>query len=164
MKKVLVALVAFLLLCGGAAGAYFYFQKPAEAAVGDTQEHKAAKEAEAEDHGGGHGGGGGSEFVELDPLILPVIDESGVTQVVSIVVVIEVPDSGAANDVKKFAPRLKDAYIQEMYGILNKHAALQGGVVQVGMLKDRLNAISQRVLGEDKISGVLLQVVQQRPI
>lgn len=156
-----MALVAILLLGGGAAGAYFYFQKPAEAAVGKTEEHKAAKEAEAH-KAEGHGSGG--DFVELDPLILPIIDESGVTQVVSIVVVIEVPSASAANDVKKFAPRLKDAYIQEMYGILNRHAALQGGVIQVGMLKDRLNAISHRVLGEDKINGVLLQVVQQRPI
>lgn len=164
MKKALLALLAILLLGGGGAGAYFYFQKPAQAAVGETQEHQAAKEADKEEEGDGHGGGGGTDFVELDPLILPVIDDSGVTQVVSIVVVLEAASARAAEDIKKFSPRLKDAYIQEMYGMLNKRAALQGGVIQVGMIKEKLSAISHRVMGEDKINDVLLQVVQQRPL
>ena len=51
-----------------------------------------------------------------------------------------------------------------MYGMLNKHAALQGGVIQVGMIKDRLTSISHRVMGEDMVNDVLLQVVQQRPL
>lgn len=165
MKKLLLGLLALLLLGGGGAGAYFYFQKPAEAAVGETGEHQEAKEtdkhAEKDD---GHGGKGGGDFVELAPLVLPIIDDSGVTQVVSIVVVIEAASSSAASDIKKFEPRLNDAYIQEMYGILNKHAALQGGVIHVGMIKERLSAISHRVLGEDMVNDVLLQVVQQRPL
>lgn len=161
MKTIIFALVAILILGGGGAGAYFYFQKPAQASVGEAEKEPVK---EAEDHGGGHGSG---EFVQLDPLILPVIDETGVTQVVSIVVVLEVPDASAANDVKKYTPRLKDAYIQAMYGVLNKNVkntALQNGVIQVGMLKERMHSISQKVMGPDKISDVLLQVVQQRPL
>jgi flagellar FliL protein len=161
MKKLLLGLLALLILGGGGAGAYFYFQKPAEAAVGDAEEHQAAKEAEKDD---GHGGKEGGDFVELSPLVLPIIDDTGVTQVVSIVVVIEAASANAANDIRKFEPRLNDAYIQEMYGILNKHAALQGGVVRVDMLKERLNAISQRVLGTEMVNDVLLQVIQQRPL
>ena len=164
MKKVLIALAAILILGAGAAGAYFYFQHPAEASVGDNEEHQAAKEADARAGAEGEHGGGGGDFVELDPLILPIIDETGVAQVVSIVIVIEVSSASIGNDVKKYSPRLKDAYIQEMYGILNEHAALRGGVIQVSMLKDRLKTISRRVLGEDKVVDVLLQVVQQRPI
>lgn len=164
MKKVLIALAAILILGAGAAGVYFYFQHPAEASVGDTEEHQAAKEADAHASAEGEQDGGGGDFVELDPLILPIIDETGVAQVVSIVIVIEVSSASIGNDVKKYSPRLKDAYIQEMYGILNEHAALRGGVIQVSMLKDRLKTISRRVLGEDKVVDVLLQVVQQRPI
>ena len=158
MKTIIFALVAILILGGGAAGAYFYFQKPAEASVGEA-EKEPVKEADA--HGDGHSMG---EFVQLDPLILPVIDETGVTQVVSIVVVLEVPDASAANDVKKYSPRLKDAYIQAMYGVLNKNAGLHNGVIQVGMLKERMHSISRKVMGEGKINDVLLQVVQQRPL
>jgi flagellar FliL protein len=51
-----------------------------------------------------------------------------------------------------------------MYGILNAHAALKGGVLQVGEIKERLNKITTKVLGEDMVNEVLLQVVQQHAI
>lgn len=164
MKMALMALVVLALLAGGAGGAYFYFKNPAVAAVGATEEHQAAKEAPSGGHGGGHGEKGGHEFVELDPLILPIVDSQGVSQTVTLVVVIEVPGSSEAETVKYMQPRIKDAYIQELYGVLNKHAAMQGGVVQVGMIKERLQKITRRVLGEGVSAEVLLQVVQQRPI
>ena len=66
--------------------------------------------------------------------------------------------------VEHLKPKIKDAFIQDMYGVLNRHAALKGGVIQVGVLKERLNKMSAKVLGEDKVYDVLLQVVQQRPI
>ncbi len=166
MKKIVVALVALLLIAGGGAAAYFYlFSTPAEAAVGE--EGEAAK---AEDHakeekgkGGGHGESAYT-FVELDPLILPIVDDNGLSQTVSLVVVLEVADAAAGEEVKALTPRIKDAFIQDMYGMLNRHAALKGGVIQVDYLKHRLNEISQKVVEGDKIHDVLLQVVQQRPI
>ena len=162
MKLLMMALVGLVLLGGAGAGAYFYFGKSAEASVGAAPDHTEAKEAKK--HDDGHGGKRDQSFVEFDPLILPIVDETGVSQVVSMVVVIEATGSDAAAIITKLQPKLKDAYIQEMYGVLNKQAALKGGVVQVGMIKSRLNAITQRVLGEGVASDVLLQVVQQRPI
>lgn len=105
-----------------------------------------------------------AEFVKLAPLLLPIIDEDGVQQVVSMVVAIEVDGISDADKVKAISPRLTDAYIQDMYGILNKHAALKGGVIQVRMIKERLNRITNEVVGDDIHTEVLLQVVQQRPI
>lgn len=148
-----------LIVLGGlGAGAYFYFGHPANASVGDTDDHQQAADVLA------HGDGEDHEYVELDPLILPIIDQSGVTQVISLVVVIEVSDAHDAEIITKSQPRLKDAYIQELYGALNRHAALSGGVVQVNMIKNRLKQISHDVMGSDMISDVLLQVVQQRPM
>jgi hypothetical protein len=48
--------------------------------------------------------------------------------------------------------------------MLNKQEALQGGVLQVGMVKEKLAAISNQVLGDDVVADVLLDVVQQRPM
>jgi flagellar basal body-associated protein FliL len=160
MRIVIFAVLGVLLLGGAGAGTYFFFMKPAQAAVGETEEHTEAKEA----HGKDDGHGAKMEYVELDPLILPIVDKTGVTQTISLIVMIEVNDSAAAQKVEELAPRLTDAYIQGMYGALNKHEALQGGVVQVGMLKDRLNEITQKVMGDGVANGVLLQVVQQRPM
>lgn len=104
------------------------------------------------------------EYVKLDPLLLPIIDEDGVQQVVSMVVAIEVDGVFNADKVKAMKPKLTDAYIQEMYGSLNKHAAYRGGVIQVVMIKEKLNKITHKVMGDDIDTEVLLQVVQQRPI
>jgi len=107
--------------------------------------------------------GGSAEYIKLDPLLLPIIDDDGVQQVVSMVVAIEV-DGSNADRVKKCSPRLTDAYIQNMYGILNRHSALKNGIIQVRMIKDRLNKVTDEVLGSDIDTEVLLQLVQQRPI
>jgi len=159
----MIALGALLLLGGGGAGAYFYFMKPAEAsAVDKVDEHAKKDDHKKDDHKKDHNAH--YEFVQLDPLILPIVDKNGLSQTISIVVVLEVADAATKSKVEAISPRLKDAFIQDMYGALNKHAALKGGVLQVNMLKKRLNRVSAEVVGENQINDVLLQVVQQRPI
>lgn len=155
MRMAIIALVAVLLLGGGGAGAYFFVFNKAEASVGEA--HKDVKKAKREKPEN-------TEFVELDPLILPIIDGNGVSQTVSMVVTIEVMDAKGAEKVKKYMPKLMDSYIQDMYGVLNKHAALEGGVIKVKMLKNRINKISQHILGDDVVYDVLLQAVQQRRV
>ena len=61
-------------------------------------------------------------------------------------------------------PRLKDAYIHDMYGVLNQKASLEAGVIKVDQLKERLNNVANKVLGDKKVNNVLIQVVNQRPI
>lgn len=158
MRVFFLATIALLVLGGGAAGVYFYFGHPAEAAIGPGKAHQEAGPAHDRGHAADH------SFVQLDPLLLPIIDETGVNQIVSISIVVEVSDDEKAKKVETLAPRLKDAYIQELYGVLNKHAALRGGVVQVGSIKERLRQISQSVMGDGIVEDVLLQVVQQRKI
>lgn len=161
MKKILIGVMALALIGGGGFGAYVYFMKPAEAAVSDDAhaDHKESSKKEKSHSKDGH-----YEFVELDPLILPVIDANGVSQTISIVVALEVANAADAAKVEGLSPRLKDAYIQNMYGMLNQHAAMKGGVVQVNEIKDKLSNISNKVLGDELVQDVLLQVVQQRPI
>ena len=155
MKTIIMIIGALAVLAGGGAGAYFYFQGEAEASA-PAGDHKAAKKKDKKEavH---------YEYVELDPLILPIVDKTGVSQVVSMVVALEV-NGGDSAKVSSMAPKLKDAYIQDLYGMLSEHAALKGGVIQVGYIKERLNSISQEVMHDGEINDVLLQVVQQRPI
>lgn len=156
MKFVLVMIFAFLLLGGGGAGVYIYFQKPAQAAVNANGEivpaQKAAKKKPDTP----------SKFVEMDPLVLPIVTRNGVTQVLSMVVVLEVPDEKAMKSAEHLAPRLKDAFIQDMYGALSHEAVMSDGLLQVAPIKERLTRISNRVLGEDAVDDVLIQVIQQR--
>lgn len=158
MKILIFAVAALMIVGGGGAGAYFYFGNQAVAAGTDGEDAK--KHAEKMEKKKSET----FEFVELAPLILPIIDENGVSQVVSIVITIEVADTKNADKVKKMTPRLTDAYLQDLYGMLNKHAALKGGVIQISAIKARLNKVSEKVVGEGVVQDVLLQVVQQRPV
>ena len=162
MRMIIMAVLLLAVLGGGGAGIYFYFFNVAEASISEDDKTKKTEKAKKEDHGGEHGEA--AMFVELDPLILPIVDNDGVQQVVSIVVALEVSGPTDADKVKSLKPRLKDAYIQDLYGVLNKHEALKGGVVQVGAIKERLNMATRKVMGDDVVHDVLLQVVQQRPI
>lgn len=168
MKFAMVAVLGLLVLGGGGAGAYYYFLGGATAQAAATHDGgevaDEAKAKEAEGHEGDEAAKPEPEYVQLDPLILPIINAQGVTQTISLVITIEVPDAVSAEKVTARAPRLKDAYIQDLYGALGRQASTQGGVVDVGAIKARLNAITRRVMGEGVTGDVLLQVVQQRPI
>lgn len=162
MKKIILIVVAMLLLGGGGFAAFtFLGGKSAEASVDPKQATKdksasetaaSKKEADAK-----------VTFVKMDPLTLPVVNKNGVVQIVNISITLEVEDPEKAKEIEKFTPRLKDAYIQDMYGALSSATALtESGVVEVNTVKKRLNAITQKVLGNDSVRDVLLQAVQQR--
>ena len=103
------------------------------------------------------------KFVNMDPLTLPVIDGTGVVSNISLAIALDC-DEAKADGVKKQLPVLTDAFIQNLYGTLNKHDALRDGVLQVALIKDRLTAITNKVMGAGQVNNVLLQVVSQRPI
>ncbi len=157
MKKLIIAIVALALLGGAGGGAYMFFMKPANAS--ETKEETTAKKEEDS-----KAAEAAVTFVQMTPLVLPIVDKNGVSQVVNLVISLEVKDAEVAKEVERFQPRLKDAFIQDMYGVLTRQAAMDGGVVQVGYIKNRLNKVTTKVMGKDKVQDVLLQVVQQRPI
>ncbi len=161
MKKIILVIVALLLLGGGGFAAFtFLGGKSAEASVDPQQASEDKKLAEE--------GKSKAEtdamvtFVKIDPLTLPVVDKNGVVQIVNISITLEVGDAEKAKDVERFAPRLKDAYIQDMYGALSSTTAMTQGVVNVEVVKKRLNAVTQKIMGNDSVRDVLLQAVQQR--
>lgn len=165
MKILPILITAVLFLGAGGAGGYFYFQQSAEASFGpEDRQALADKKQRALDKRSAEEKAANLRFVELNPIVLPIIDDSGVTQVVTLVVSLEVDGDKNAKFAENLSPRLKDAFIQDMYGVLNRKASMDGGMIKVDELKERLNRLSHKVLGENKINDVLLQVVNQRPI
>ena len=162
MKILITSLMSMAILGGSAGGSYMFFKNTAKASGSNFSEISKAeidsdKKSAAADLKN-------LKFVELDPMVLPIIDSKGVTQVITLVVAIEVTTDTAAQQVRNLTPRLKDAFIQDMYGVLNRKAAMEGGMLRVDRLKKRLTKISYKVLGEQDINQVLLQVVQQNPV
>jgi len=162
MKKIIVMFVALLLLGGGGFAAFtFLGGKTAEASVDPKQASKDKEKSESNSSK--------AEidamvvFVKMDPLVLPIISKSGIVQIVNISLTLEVEDAEKAKEIEKFAPRLKDAYIQDMYGALStKTAMTENGVVEVNIIKKRLHEVTIKVMGNENVRDVLLQAVQQR--
>lgn len=167
MKMVVMALAALLILGGGGAGAYFFVLNPAEPAVELTEEEiaqakaaeeKAAKAAELDAKLAA------LQTVDMEPLVLPIVDRNGVQQTVNLVISLEVYDTYAVDKVNMAKPRLKSAFITDMYGLLNQHASKQGGALQISKIKKSLNKVGYRIVGDDVLHSVQLQIVQKRPV
>lgn len=146
--------MALLLLAGGGAGAYFYMGK-SEASVGEAP--KAEKKVEGKE------GEAAVTYIPMDTIILPIIGRDGISQTISMVVSLQVDDAAHAAAVKDALPRLADAFLSDMYGSLSQASAMQSGVIKVSMLKSRLTSITNKLLGDGMVNGVLLQVLQQHP-
>ena len=101
------------------------------------------------------------EYLDMKPLVLPIITEKGLTQQVSLVISLEVP-YGTKDKVKAMEPKLADAYISDLYGALGTgHGLMKNNVIDIPAIKARLSKNTVKVLGPDKVNDVLLQVVQQ---
>ena len=165
MKYISILLLAIILIGAGGTGGYFFFQKQAVASLGAENAQAVAAKLKRDKHAKATKAEAANlRFVEMKPIVLPIIDADGVSQVVTLIVSLEVSGDDNEKYVMALTPRLKDAFIQDMYGMLNRKASMDGGVVKVDHLKNRLNKVSAKVLGERKVNDVLLQVVNQRPI
>ena len=101
-------------------------------------------------------------YVDMAPMVLPVIDGDRVQQVLQFTVTIEVPDEKAADHIRAVKPRLTDAYIQDLYGALDRRRVLDGKVLDIERLKDELKKVSVAVLGDKGFGEILIQRVSQR--
>jgi hypothetical protein len=146
MKKLgLIFGAAFFLLGGG--GTWYFLQTPSASAA--TVAVPPAPDP---------------VFVDLAPLVLPVIAGNNIEQLVQITITIEVSDEGKAARVRFAKPRLADAYLQDLYGALDQRMVLDGNMLDLSRLRDALTRASIGVLGENSFSKILIQRVSQRSL
>jgi flagellar basal body-associated protein FliL len=103
------------------------------------------------------------QYVKISPLILPMIGDNGVEQIVSLVIVIEVSSRDVATEVISKSPRINDAFLTDLYGAIDRRERMRNGLLDVTYLKDRLTKLVIEIMGADKIKGVLVQGITQRP-
>lgn len=101
------------------------------------------------------------DYVDLQPLSVPVINDTGLVQQVSVAVSLECP-MGKRDQVNAYRPRLMDAYLRELYGALGSgRVMMRNNVVDVEAVRARLGVVTQKIVGPDLVSDVLLQSVHQ---
>lgn len=149
MKKLVVILLVLLVLGGaGAAGWYFVLRAPEEG----TPVAEAIIPPPP------------PVYVRFNPVQLPLIGDSGIDQVIDIIVALEVADKEAGDRVIAMAPRINDAILQDLYGVLHTRRIMRGGIVDVTAIKQRIVSVAQGVMGEGVVVDALVQGVMQHPL
>ena len=149
MKSLVVILLVIILAGGGAAGWFFFLKEDPDAMVEEVVEELPPALP---------------VYVRFNPLQLPLIGDDGIEQVIDIIVALEVPDQAAADLVIAMAPRLNDAILRDLYGVLHTSRVMRNGIVNVSAIKQRIVAVAQDLMGEEVVSDALVQGVAQRPM
>jgi flagellar basal body-associated protein FliL len=146
MKLIVILVVVVVLLAGGGGGVYFF----RDALFGESAPKKAeiAKTADV-------------VFVELESMTVAVIRNSRIEKHVVLQVSLEVPDEATRANVAKALPRLKDAFIKDLYDYYAVRTPGSDGINVEG-IKKRLKRTSDLIMGEGVIRAVLIQGAVER--
>jgi flagellar basal body-associated protein FliL len=102
-----------------------------------------------------------NHYIKIPALILPVIGDSGVEQIVSIVVVLEANSDDDVAAINELVPRINDAFMTQLYGSLDRREHMKNGVLDVNYIKQKLTDTANKIAGPDKIKNVLIQGISQ---
>jgi flagellar basal body-associated protein FliL len=147
MKLIIIFVVVVVLLAGGGGGVYFF----RDALFGGESAPKKADIAKTAD----------ILFVDLESLTVAVIRNSRVEKHVVLQVSLEVPDEATRANVSKALPRLKDAFIKDLYDYYAVRTPGSDGINVEG-IKKRLKRTSDLIMGDGVIRAVLIQGAVER--
>lgn len=155
MNKIIFFVLALVVLIGIGVGGWIMFgQKMVADAANPEQHAEAPKKKKAE---------GPPSFIDVGPIVLPVMGETRIEQTVMIMVSLEVADEETKNSVRGVTPRLLDAYLRALYGKIGKSQVAAGEIVDVATIREKLSEATVAVLGADVVDGVYIKAVSQRP-
>jgi len=117
---------------------------------------------EAKKDGGAVESSGANFYIRLNPMVLPVINEYGVTEIVSMLIALEVSDQRAIESVNGMIPRLNDAIVRALYGQIDKSIYRNGRFLDLNKLKTKLEVVTDKTFGKGFVKNVLIQGVNQR--
>ena len=149
-KKLIIVIVLLLMLGGGGAGAYMILTKGDAEAV-DLQEVADSL------------GNKVPEFVELDPLIVPVIREGRVSQHLTVSIIVQVDSDPKVDLIYAARRQLLDGYLTELHALYS-HRIVQDNPDPIPLLRKRLLTVSRELLGQETVDRVLVTVIDRKEI
>ena len=164
MKKTSASLWLIGLLIFGVAQVTASSCAFAEAAAAEPKKKEESKEDKPKTTDGVVGGrfAGDPIYVHIQPMVLPVINENGVEQLVTIIMDIQVKDFDSADELHSNMPRVMDALMRGLYGGLGDGVLRNGKLADVSKIKTKAIAAVGEVIPVAKIQDVLIQSISQR--
>jgi flagellar FliL protein len=175
MGKLLPVLIVLFGLIGGTGAGYLLRpaadpDAPADAEVDVAADDHAAPEPADDDHAAAHDAGGHdapagpvNDFVKLNnQFVVPVVRDGGVTAIVVLSLSLET-ESGQAERVYAFEPKLRDAFLQVLFDHANA-GGFDGNFTaddSLGALRRSLRESAQAVLGPAVKDILLLDILRQ---
>jgi flagellar FliL protein len=100
-------------------------------------------------------------FVDVAPIVLPVVERNSVTRQVGVLLTMELADQPAIATVTDKRRELRDAFITELYRLYGWRSTADR-VVKETLIKQRLQLAADRVLGPGVVRAILIrQIVEQ---
>lgn len=103
-------------------------------------------------------------FLHLAPLTLPVINDHGAQQLVTMLIDLQLRDIEAARKMQIEMPRVKDAVLQALYGGLSDGSMRNANALNIVQIKQSVHETVDRVFGSGHVIEVLIQAVAQRKL
>lgn len=145
MKKIVtIALLLLLLLGSGGAAAWWYFYQ-------DGQEIMAEAVRFESDPG----------YYSFEPFVVPVVQRNKVTHHVTVQLTVLLGSDDFESEAEGLAPRLKDGVLRELYSLYNMRLVRDEGF-NSPLIQDHIMKIAQSILGEDKVTGIRLNIVEKQ--
>lgn len=101
-----------------------------------------------------------STLLRIDPIIVPRFHDGQVTQHVTFLLLVNLSSKGAKSRAEALQPRLTDAFVRDIYAVASRTRADQD--VDLMLVKQRLAAVSARLLGESAVKEILIERVMTR--
>jgi flagellar FliL protein len=122
----------------------------------------AADHAQSKPPKGGAGAVEGPAFVKLPPIVLPVFNsQNKVTRQAGLVLALELNPGKTEADIEPSRRQLYDAFITDLYSLYDQTGGADR-VIEPGLIKQRLQDTSDRVLGPGIVHEVLIQQAFER--
>lgn len=130
-------------------------------AKGEGKEEGGKKKEGPEEVSGGRFEGD-PVYVHMQPLTLPVINNRGAEQLVTLVVDLQTKDFDTATLMHEAMPRLKDAILRGLYEGFANGKLKNGPMIDLEKVKKNIKLTSNGAFGEGSVLDVLIQAIQQR--
>ncbi|CAK0757864.1 hypothetical protein CCP1ISM_7960002 [Azospirillaceae bacterium] len=100
--------------------------------------------------------------MRIPPIILPVIGSNRVEQQITLVIMLLVVDQEAAGKFQEKMPWGFDTFFTALYGAIDEGHMLNGPLVNIPAMKQRIMSASAKLVGKGLVKDVLLQTLLQR--
>lgn len=151
MKKLVILFGLLLMLVGGTVTSLKYLK--VGPFVETEEEKKEVVEEEVEDT---------TKFVDMDPLAISIFQGNAVAAIIQIQLKLETNGEDNVVKIKRIMPVINDAFLRDLHSFLPRLLRAEERL-DILIIKQRLQLISDKVAGKGLIKNVLVQSVIDQP-